>query len=731
MPGVPIAKADTVEILSATLPGGPRGYSAAAWDGARAFVFGGYSDATGRHDSIVRYDPATGNATTMAARLPSARFAPTAVWAGSFAYVIGGWAGSNPGTDEIVRYDPATDAVRVMAARLPTGRNFASAVWDGTYAWIFGGQLQLGDAALDDILRYDPATDTIATMTEKLPTKASGLGAVWDGRDRPADGCPGGCAYLFGGQFSSPTLYDQVVRYNPTNHEAVALPQTLPAKYVPAATVWDGTHAYLLGGFGNQGGGNQAFGLKVRYDPETDAVTTLDVPLPKKRCNASGVWDGSHAIMFGGDCPYTDEILRFTPGDDPDGLRARHRFDAALRPIDDSGHALDGAYHGSIWASAVPSGRTTAGAIGPSFSLADYASIPDVAVSPLAEGTVEAWVYFDPAQFHGGQILDFLRDSTGIHFGITPTGSSPSRWHLQARIGSGAINMESASEVPLRTWTHVAVTWNGSEVKLYLNETLDARHAHTGTVSGTGDVFVGRISSDNTWSFQGYIDDLTISGVAKDVAKPPGPPRGLDANSGPGAGEITLTWTAPASDGGAAITAYEVHRGNASGIETFLATLGNVLTFTDSGLGNGVTKFYTVRARNVAGAGAASNEASATTGVPPSAPRNLTATTELDFQHVDLAWEAPADGGRLARTQYVIYRTKAATGGTTDIRVPADATSYRDLPPAFGVYEYAITAVNPAGEGPTSNEECAVGGRIAAESPAYVQAMMASGCPAT
>ena len=68
-----------------------------------------------------------------------------------------------------------------------------------------------------------------------------------------------------------------------------------------------------------------------------------------------------------------------------------------------------------------------------------------------------------------------------------------------------------------------------------------------------------------------------------------------------------LTWQAP-SDTGGGITNYEVYRGTTSGGETLLTELGNVLTYTDTGVSNGSTYYYKVSAKSSAGEGSQSNE---------------------------------------------------------------------------------------------------------------------------
>ena len=80
------------------------------------------------------------------------------------------------------------------------------------------------------------------------------------------------------------------------------------------------------------------------------------------------------------------------------------------------------------------------------------------------------------------------------------------------------------------------------------------------------------------------------------------------------------------------MTSYNVYRGISAGGEgsTAVGTVnGTTLSFTDTGLTNGTTYYYTVKAVNSAGTSSASNEANATptavTATAPTAPQSLTA----------------------------------------------------------------------------------------------------------
>ena len=175
----------------------------------------------------------------------------------------------------------------------------------------------------------------------------------------------------------------------------------------------------------------------------------------------------------------------------------------------------------------------------------------------------------------------------------------------------------------------------------------------------------------------------------------------------PGNAQVTLTWTAPASNGGTSITNYRIYRGTTPGSETLLTTLGNVLTYTNTGLINGQTYYYKVSAVNSVGEGPQSNEASASIQIftVPTAP-TITSATPGNAQ-VTLTWTAPASNGGTSITNYRIYRG-TTPGSETLLTTLGNVLTYTNTGLINGqTYYYKVSAVNSAGEGPQSSEASA------------------------
>jgi len=190
----------------------------------------------------------------------------------------------------------------------------------------------------------------------------------------------------------------------------------------------------------------------------------------------------------------------------------------------------------------------------------------------------------------------------------------------------------------------------------------------------------------------------------------PGAPQNLQAVSV--AGEVSISWLPPASDGGAAVSGYIVYKGGTTGLLVELATLSAVNSILDSVVSDGNTYQYSVSAINEAGEGLACEKVSVTIGTGqsvPSAPRSVIA--QAGDSQVVVSWSAPMSNGNSAIAKYSVRRG-TSPGGETWLADVATGMSYNDTSVANGVtYYYTATATNSVGEGPESLEVSATPAR--------------------
>lgn len=177
----------------------------------------------------------------------------------------------------------------------------------------------------------------------------------------------------------------------------------------------------------------------------------------------------------------------------------------------------------------------------------------------------------------------------------------------------------------------------------------------------------------------------------------PGPPTGVTALAGNG--QATVSFTAPSSTGGSAITSYVVT--SSTGVKATRATSPIIV----SGLTNGVLVTFTVAAVNSAGTGLSSlpsNTVTPTAPAAPTAPSGLTATAASSTR-INLSWTDNSSN----ETSFTLHRA-TDSGFTQNLRaftIGANVTSYADTTAlAAGTkYYYRIRSYNGGGNSAWSN----------------------------
>ena len=178
----------------------------------------------------------------------------------------------------------------------------------------------------------------------------------------------------------------------------------------------------------------------------------------------------------------------------------------------------------------------------------------------------------------------------------------------------------------------------------------------------------------------------------------PGAPTGVSAIAGNA--QVTVIFTAPANNGGAAITGYTVTSSPAGGTDTNAGStsLSHVIT----GLTNGTAYTFTVTATNSVGTSSASTASSAVTpATPPGAPTSVAAVRGPGEAVVSFL--APVSNGGAAITSYTVTSSPGgvtATGASSPITITGltNGTSYT----------FTVTATNAVGTGSASSASNAI-----------------------
>jgi len=187
-------------------------------------------------------------------------------------------------------------------------------------------------------------------------------------------------------------------------------------------------------------------------------------------------------------------------------------------------------------------------------------------------------------------------------------------------------------------------------------------------------------STVSAWS--GYVTPKTV----------PGAPLNVAATAGNAT--ATVSWQAPSSNGGSAITGYTV-TASPGGAQK---TVGNVTSTSMTALTNGTAYTFTVAAINAVGTGADSTPSAAVTPrTVPDAPTAVSATAL--YQAASVSWSPPAFDGGSVITGYTVTSNpaggSASTTGATTVTVSGLTNGVS--------YTFSVKATNVAGTGVASS----------------------------
>jgi hypothetical protein len=380
------------------------------------------------------------------------------------------------------------------------------------------------------------------------------------------------------------------------------------------------------------------------------------------------------------------------------GLAAAYGFNegTGTTTADVSGNGNTAMLGGATW--------TTQGRFGAAlaFNGASFATIADAAVLDLGTGmTLEAWVY--PTSGSNWQAVLLKEQPGGLVYGLY-AGSSAAGVPSGYVYTSGELGLEGTAALPVNTWSHLAVTHDGSTLRLYVNGTQVAARTATGSLVTSDGAL--RLGGNLVWGdyFQGRIDEVRVyrralgageiqadmttpvwstgSGSSTDTTAPSVP--GSLVATPAGSARIDLAWTASTDNVG--VAGYRVERcatATCTNWEEITPSLVTPTTFSDIGLAAGTLYRYRVRASDTSGnTSGYSSIASATTVAACAyavSPASVSAATGGGMANVTVtatvgcAWTASSGAGWIA----VSPTSGAGSGSVTLTVAPNTATTSR------------------------------------------------------
>ena len=303
---------------------------------------------------------------------------------------------------------------------------------------------------------------------------------------------------------------------------------------------------------------------------------------------------------------------------------------------------------------------------------AQHARLPSGVTSGITDFTISTWVKLNGAA-NNNRIFDF-GTGTNNYMELSPKASATGFMRYEIVSGGTIQRIDTTYTLPTGVWTHVALTQSGTTGTLYINGTsvgtnagLTLKPSNLGTTTLN---YVGR----SQWSADPYLnaalDDfrlyshaMSASEIASLAHPAAGAPTQLTVLSGDA--QTTLTWLPNAT------TTYTVKRSSTSGGPyTTLATGLTALTYTDTGLTNGVTYYYVVSGANADGSGPDSAEVSAT----PS-------TLALHLKFDESSGTVATDSSGRARHATLVNAPTFATGKLGNgLTFAAASSQYATLP---------------------------------------------------
>jgi hypothetical protein len=204
--------------------------------------------------------------------------------------------------------------------------------------------------------------------------------------------------------------------------------------------------------------------------------------------------------------PATDTLtVTYTPPNN--GLVAAYSFNegAGTTVTDASGNGNNGVISGAT--------RTPLGRFGGALSfdgVNDWVTVNDAASLDLTTGmTLEAWV-FPTVSPTAWRTVVAKEGAAVVAYFLHASSLNANQPAMGVRIGGVEQQLRGGARLAANVWTHLAATYDGATLRLYVNGVQVASRAQTGAIIVTSSPL--RIGGNGIWGeyFQGRIDEVRI-----------------------------------------------------------------------------------------------------------------------------------------------------------------------------------------------------------------------------
>ncbi len=146
----------------------------------------------------------------------------------------------------------------------------------------------------------------------------------------------------------------------------------------------------------------------------------------------------------------------------------------------------------------------------------DHIIIKDSDSLDLNEMTVAAWLNL--SAYTDDQRVITKEEGTSdpyTAYSLQISGAGDTKLEFRPTLNGARQRIETGADVPLNVWTHVAATYDGSEVVLYLNGEIDKQTPATGEMMvNDKDLWIGASEFYTPRFFSGTMDDAVLFSVA-------------------------------------------------------------------------------------------------------------------------------------------------------------------------------------------------------------------------